>query len=69
MEVAAATGMKNPDNIRLVETAMIFWILHFVQNDSLLISVFIFRPAQAAPHFAIMTLCSCWHPLRLVAAI
>ncbi len=34
MEVAAATGMKNPDNVRLVGTAIILWILRFAQNDS-----------------------------------
>jgi hypothetical protein len=34
MEVAATTGVKNPDNPRLVRTAITLWILRFAQNDS-----------------------------------
>ncbi len=34
MEVAAATGVKNPDNARRVRAAITLWILRFAQNDS-----------------------------------
>ncbi len=34
MEVAAATGVKNPDNMRLIRAAITLWILRFAQNDS-----------------------------------
>jgi hypothetical protein len=33
MEVAAATGVKNPDNVRRVHAAITLWILRFAQND------------------------------------
>ncbi len=36
MEVAAATGVKNPDNMRLIRAAITLWILRFAQNDSFL---------------------------------
>ena len=34
MEVAAATGVKNPESIRLDYAVVILWILRCAQNDS-----------------------------------
>src|SRR5487761_1359790 len=34
MEVAAATGVKNPDDMRIVSSAITLWILRCAQNDS-----------------------------------
>jgi hypothetical protein len=36
MEVAAATGVKNPGNLCLIRVAITFWIFRFAQNDSFL---------------------------------
>ena len=33
MEVDAATGVKNPENVRLSCDAVTLWILRFAQND------------------------------------